>query len=109
MIGEKILGQKAVSLNEVAALLEARKGEKELSYEQDIAFKHSKKFSKLSDKKEKELREELETLGVLTQEELVKLVDILPDKKELVQAAFPRLEEDADRILEILLKFAKKK
>ncbi|MDD5163227.1 MAG: DNA-directed RNA polymerase subunit F [Candidatus ainarchaeum sp.] len=109
MIGEKILGQKAVSLNEVSALLEARKGEKELSYEQDIAFKHAKKFSKLSEEKEKKLREELDTLGVLTQEELVKLVDILPDKKELVQAAVPRLEKDADRILEILLKFAKKK
>jgi DNA-directed RNA polymerase subunit F len=109
MIGEKILDQKAVSLNEVAALLEARKGEKELSYEQDIAFKHAKKFSKLSDDKEKKLREELETLGVLTQEELVKLIDFLPGKKELVQMAVPRLEKDADRILEIILKFAKKK
>lgn len=109
MIGEKILGQKAVSLNEVAELLDKRKGEKDLSYEQDIAVKHAKKFSKLSEDKEKKLKEELETLGVLSQEELVKLLDILPDKKELVQMAVPRLEKDSDRILEILLKFAKKK
>ena len=103
------MSQKAVSLNNVAELLDARKAEKELSYEQDIAWKHAKKFAKLSEEKEKKLSEELETLGVLTQEELVKLVDILPDKKEIVQMAVPRLEKDADRILEIILKFVKKK
>ncbi|HLD58722.1 MAG TPA: hypothetical protein VI977_03730 [archaeon] len=109
MIGEKILAQKPVGLNQVKDLLEARKGEKELSYEQDISLKHAKKFAKLSEDKEKKLREELDTLGIFTQEETVKLIDLLPDKKELVQLIVPRLEKDSDRILEILGKYAKKK
>ena len=109
MIGEKILEQKAVSLNEVQELLESRKGEADLSYEQDLALKHAKKFSELSKEKEKKLREELETLGVLTQEEITKIIDIAPARRELIPLISSRLEKDTDRIFEIVSKFVKKK
>lgn len=109
MIGEEILNQKPVTLRKIRELLEEKQGDKELTYEQDISLKHAKKFATLKEDKEKKLREELENLGIFKDEEIVKLIDILPDKKEIVQLAVPDHEKDADRIFEILAKYAKKK
>ncbi|MBN1940633.1 MAG: DNA-directed RNA polymerase subunit F [Candidatus Diapherotrites archaeon] len=109
MIGEKLLEQKPLALREVREMLEARKAERELSYEQDIALKHAKKFVKLKEDKEKKLFEDLEKLGVLSEEEIVKIINILPERKEIIPLISPKLESEADKIFEVVSKYVKKK
>jgi len=109
MIGEEVLGQKSVTLRKVRELLEEKQGDKELTYEQDISLKHAKKFSMLKEDKEKQLWSELEKLGFLTAEDIVKLINILPDRKEIVSLAVPEHEKDSDKIFEVISKFVKKK
>jgi DNA-directed RNA polymerase subunit F len=90
MIGEKILEKKPVSLVEVKQLLSERKKAKDLSYEQDITFKYAKKFSKLSLAQAEKLKSELASIQGLNAETAVKIVDILPEKKEILQLLIPK-------------------
>ena len=111
MIGEELRGQKPLTLGEVKALLEARKKNQELNYEQDIALKYAKKFSKLTAKQSEKVREELSKIGSLTPELVVKIMDILPIKKEilelLIQKGASVPEEDLAKVLEITKKYHK--
>ena len=65
MIGEKILEKRPVSLVEVKQLLSERKKAKDLSYE-------------------------LASIQGLNTETIVKIVDILPEKKEILQLLISR-------------------
>jgi len=90
MIGEKILDKRPINLTEVKQLLAERKKEKDLSYEQDITLKYAKKFSKLSLANAKKLELELKQVEGLSQEVIVKLIDVLPMKKEKLQLLIPK-------------------
>jgi len=90
MIGERVIERKPVSLVDVKQLLSDRKKVKELSYEQDIAFNYAKKFAKLSSVQAEKLSEELSAIGGLTPEVIVKIIDILPEKKEILQLLIPK-------------------
>ncbi len=87
MIGERIIDKKPVNLTEVKQLLAGKKKEKDLSYEQDITLKYAKKFSKLSLSQAKKLESELKQLEGLLPAMIVKIVDILPEKKERARPA----------------------
>ena len=111
MIGEKLIEKKLVTLGEVKEILSARKKEKELNYEQDIALKYAKKFSKLTTKQAEKVREELSKIESLTDDLVVKIMDLLPIKKETVELVIPKGgevgEEDIKKILEITKKYNK--
>ena len=111
MIGEEILEKKPITLVEVKAILAERKKENELSYEQDIALKYAKRFSKLTEKQLKKIKEELKGIKGLSEEIMVKIIDILPDKKEILELLIPKeselKEEDLKKILEITKKYVR--
>jgi len=90
MIGEKVLEKRPVPLVEVKNLLSERKKEKDLSYEQDITFKYAKKFSKLSLAQAEKLKAELASIQGLNAETVVKIIDLLPEKKEILQLLIPK-------------------
>ena len=106
-----MIEKKPVTLLEVKEILSARKKEKELNYEQDIALKYSKKFSKLTAKQAEKVREELSKIESLTDSLIVKIMDLLPTKKETVELVIPKGveigEEDINKILEITKKYNK--
>lgn len=104
MIGEKIIESRPVTLKEVDDLLSERKGEKELTYEQDLTLKYSKKFSKLTDAKYKSIIKDLSAVEGLTHELIVKIVDILPADKNILALILEKQnvsEDSRNQILEI--------
>ena len=111
MIGQEIIEEKPVSLSEIKALLGAKKKDKELNYEQDIALKYSKKFSKLTPKESTKIRAELSAIESLKPDFIVKVMDILPAKKEVLDLidskSSPVPDEDRAKILEITKKYSK--
>ena len=112
MIGEEMLGKKPVTLAKMKEILSAKKKDKELNYEQDIALKYAKKFSKTTPKETEKIKEDLSKIESLNDELRVKIIDLLPTKKEMLElmiskeAAVP--EEDLAKILEITNKYRKK-
>jgi len=111
MIGEKIIERKPVALAEVKELLKERKGEKDLSYEQDLTLKYAKKFSKTNISQSGKLNSELVKIDGLDSETIVKIVDLLPVTKERLQLLIPKEivldQASMDKILELCKKFKK--
>lgn len=111
MIGEKLIDKKPVSLVEVKELLGERKKDKDLNYEQDIAIKYAKKFAKVSPKEAEKLKEELSKIESLDSELVVKLIDLLPTKKEVLELIVPKgtavSEEDLVKVLALTKKYCK--
>ncbi|MCX6798835.1 MAG: RNA polymerase Rpb4 family protein [Candidatus Diapherotrites archaeon] len=111
MIGSKLLSQKPVDLNEVKELLAERKKEKDLSYEQDLTATYVKRFSKLSPSQSEKIRKDLAEVEGLSPEIIVKIIDILPERKEVVEMLFPKDQPvdaaKAQKILDIAKKYRK--
>lgn len=113
MIGKEIIEKRPVSLAYVQELLKERKKEKELSYEQENSLKYSKNFSKISLKKTNDLIKELMKIEGITPEIAVKIADILPTEKEIIELILPKeMKAKAEvlaKALEIVEKYYKKK
>ncbi len=112
MIGQGLVEEKPITLSEVKVLLAAKKKDSELNYEQDIAIKYAKKFSKLTPKETEKAKADLSAIESLNEETVVKIIDILPTKKEvldlIVAKSSPVIpEEDLAKVLEITKKYSK--
>lgn len=90
MIGEKLLEKRPVSLAEVKELISERKKDKDLSYEQDLTAKYAKRFAKVSLAQAKKLESDLKEIEGLNEELVVKIIDILPEKKEKLFLLMPK-------------------
>lgn len=77
MMGRSGEMNRVATIPEVLDILEERKKGGELGYEQQLAYEHVKKFSKLTKAKAEKLRKELEGLG-LSEKLCVMIVDIMP-------------------------------
>ncbi len=110
MLGEKIVEEKPITLVEVRELLSERKKEKELTYEQDLTLKYAKRFGKLTIKQLEKLREELSKMEKLDEIAIVKIIDILPKTKEILDIILPKNmqldNETTEKILNVTKKFA---
>lgn len=77
MIGKESESESTVSLGEVKRILEDKKKEKELTYEQQLAYDHAKKFAGLEKGKEEKLKSALVGLGA-SEKTAFRIIDILP-------------------------------
>ncbi|MCL5008432.1 MAG: RNA polymerase Rpb4 family protein [Candidatus Marsarchaeota archaeon] len=68
---------KITSIPEALEILEARKKEGELGYEQQLSYDHAKKFAQLSPEKAGKMRAELEGIG-LSAKASVSIIDTMP-------------------------------
>lgn len=112
MIGKKILSQKPVPLAEVKTLMDAKKKEGELSYEQNLTLEYCKKFTKLNKKDTAAAMKELVEIEKVTDKHAVILTDIMPKNKDEVRLIFAKEhfimgEDDISKILEVLDKHRK--
>lgn len=108
MIGEKIIEQRPASLKEVEELLIERKKEKELTYEQDLTLKYAKKFSKLTDAKYKKIVKDLNSIEGLTDDLIVKIIDIVPADKNILDLLLEKhtvSDEIRKQLLEVISKY----
>ncbi len=77
MIGRESESESIVSLGEVKRILDDKKKEKELTYEQQLAYDHAKKFAGLEKGKEEKLKSALVSLGA-SEKTAFRIMDILP-------------------------------
>ena len=67
---------KAVSIEDVINVLENDKSE--LTYEQQLALQHAKRFATSSKAKSEKVRKELEGTGILSGRSVIKILEIMP-------------------------------
>ncbi len=112
MIGKKINSSRYAPLYEAKDILKARSEEGELTYEQNLTYAYSKKFSKISKAKGEKLLQELKKIEAIDDLLAIKLVDILPndlDELNLIIQKNVKLEETVMQdILKIIKKYRKK-
>lgn len=108
---DEILNEKIVTNAEALEILKNRAKEKELGYEQKNALDHLKKFTKLNDKKAKELLESLKSASKLSERQIISIVNLLPrdrdDLRIILEKDYKNLkEEEKTLILDTVNKFA---
>ncbi len=101
---------RAVSLAEVKEILSKKETDKAKN-----TLQFMKKFGKLSSQKAKEMQEELESLKIfsLKQEDIVKIIDLMPEdpedlRKILIGSDFSLKQDETSKILEIVKKYKTK-
>ncbi|UCE91032.1 MAG: RNA polymerase [Methanobacteriota archaeon] len=102
--------KKMATLAEVKEVLLKRQEAQELTAEQKLALEHSQKFSRLEAKKARKLIRELGELEFLTQQNAVKIADIMPTHADDVRVIFAKeranLEKkDVEKILSVVEKY----
>lgn len=110
MIGKRATKEKPVPLSEVLGILEKTKKEGELEYWQRLTYDYAQKFSKLKPNKAKEFTEELLKIEKIRENQVIAIVDLMPETKEDIELIFAKertkLEDDnINKILEIVKKY----
>jgi DNA-directed RNA polymerase subunit F len=105
MIGKEAGTGKAVPVDEVIDILEERKKSGELTYEQQIALEHSKKFVQGKAHVEK-ARKAIEALNMLSPKGILKVLEIMPKNAMLLRQILAQekkafTDDDVNKILAI--------
>lgn len=108
MIGKKVIDTDPITIAEVKTMLEDLSEHYELTYEQNLAFDHVIKFSKLDEESAKKLVEELAEIIKKTQ--AIKVADVMPEDLADLRLIFAKergsfKKEDLEKILEIVDKY----
>ncbi len=107
MIGDEILEENPITFAETLNLLENKKGEGELEFEQRLAYDFVQKFSKLPAEKTEELIEELLEIPKIRRHQAVILANNMPENKQDIRLIFAKertslKEETIEKILDII-------
>ncbi len=112
MIGKKTLDVREVTLTEVKEILEMP-SDIEMGFEQAKTMEYSKKMAKLDKETAEEMIKELMSeIPKLNRGKAVKIVDLMPVKKEEIDQIFVREtyslnDEEAAKVIEIVKKYNK--
>ncbi len=101
---------RSVSLSEVKQLLTKEGKQRELSTEQKVALDHAQKFSNMDQEKVKKLHKDLTGLGFISEQNVVKIMDLLPATPEDVRLVFSKErltpeKKQIEQIIETVLKY----
>lgn len=107
-----IISEEDVSNESAKEIMEARKKERDLVYEQKICLEYLEKTCKLSPSKVKEITEELSKIAILKPRYIALIVNILPDTEDEVEALFSKertnlKKEEVKQIVEVVRKYTK--
>ncbi len=93
-----------VTLAEVKQLLSKEEKNRELSPEQKVAYEHAQKFAKLDVESLKKLHKDLAEVGVGSEQNIAKIMDMLPSVPEDVRLIFSkeRLTPEKKQIEQII-------
>ena len=113
MAGKKRSDTRLASVPEVLNILEDRKKDGELGYEQTLAYEYATKFSQVKESDAKKMMKELVELG-LDEKLALKMVEIMPDNASLVKLVLamdknrqPADDETVGKILEVVKSYSK--
>ncbi len=107
MIGDKIKSREPVTFAEALKYLEKKEDEKELEFEQRLAYDFVQKFSPLSLEKTEELLDELLDIEKVRKHQAVMLINNMPKNEEDIRLIFSKertslREETIQEILDII-------
>lgn len=77
MIGKHEKARRLATIPEVSEILEERKKDGDLGYEQQLAYEYAKKFAKVDKEKAEKLKEGIEGLGV-SERTAIMIVNTMP-------------------------------
>lgn len=100
-----------ISWNEAKKILDKRSKEKELGYEQKNALDHLRKFSKITQKIESQIIEDLKKIEKLKEKHIVNILSILPHTEDEVRLLFTGevinlSEDERKKIASIIKKYS---
>jgi|SRR3989338_9588942 len=101
-----------ISMHEAKRIMEERKSQRDLVYDQKICLEYLEKVSKLTPTQVKNLTEELEKVAILKPRYIALILNVMPDTEEEVEALFSKerinlKKEETKQIVDILTKFKK--
>ncbi len=107
-----VTNEEPISMSEAKAIMEKRKQEGDLSYEQNITYEHLKKMSTLPPTKLANIRKDLQEIDILKPKHIAKIIDILPDTEDEVKVLFEKestnlKKDEIKKIVEIVKKYKK--
>lgn len=113
MIGKRLINSEPVSLSEAKELIERRKKDGELTYEQNLTFDYCKKFAKLSPDDSRALANELIQIEKVAKQSAVEIIGIFPKSIDELRLIFTKehfvmTDEELQKILGVLDKYRKK-
>ncbi len=105
-----VTDEEPISIPEARVIMDKRKEEGDLSYEQNVTYEYLKKMSKLSPSKAEALRKELQEVAILKPRHIAKIIDIMPDTEDEVKLLFEKertnlKKDEITKIVEIVKKF----
>jgi DNA-directed RNA polymerase subunit F len=108
----EVKNEKFVSWVEAKNILVKKEKEKELGYEQKNSLEYLRKFCKLTEKEESEIREELKKIGKLSEKQIVNIINFLPKNLDELRILFADervvlSEDEKNKIIEIVKNKAK--
>lgn len=106
----EIVSEEDVSAVDAKKIMEDRKKERELVYEQKICLEYLEKTIKLTPSKIESLTEELGKISIIKPRYAALIINTLPDTEEEVEALFSKertnlKKEEIKQIVEIVKKY----
>ncbi|MBI4399512.1 hypothetical protein HY570_02075 [Candidatus Micrarchaeota archaeon] len=111
MIGKETVNSKPATLADVKAILEKRKADGELGFEQQATMDYAEKFAKLSIESAGALGQELSKVEKIKPDAVAKIVDMLPKNASqlnliLSKERYTLTKEETTEVLNIVAKYA---
>ena len=106
----EIISEEDVPIPEVKRIMEDRKKERDLVYEQKICLEYLEKIPKMTTTKTKELYEELSKIAILRPRYIAMIINMLPDTDEEVENLFSKertnlKKEEVKQIVDVVNKY----
>lgn len=110
MLGKKREDIKPVSLAEAKDILEKRSKEADFGYEQQTSFDYVNQHCKLKYEDAKELEKKLSEFEDLSQESMVKVIDLLPEFKSSLNVLLTKdrlklSDDQVDKIMDLVKEY----
>ncbi len=106
----EIVTEEDVNVSDAKKIMEERKKERDLVYEQKICLEYLEKSMKLPPSKMESLVEELKKISIMKPRYTALIVNVMPDTEEEVEALFSKertnlKKEEVKQIVEIVKKY----
>lgn len=107
-----VLSEEDISVHEAKKIMENRKNERDLVYDQKICLEYLEKTAKLPETKLKAIMEELGKITILKPRYISLILNLLPDTEDEVEALFSKertnlKKEEVKQIVDIINKHKK--
>ena len=107
-----ILAEDDVSIHDAKRILDERKKERDLVYDQKICLEYLEKAATLTAAQLKNVTEELQAISILKPLYVALILSMMPDTEEEVEALFSKertnlKKEEIKKIVEIMKKYKK--